>query len=370
MLGVEWQRGCRMKWSFWLVLIGLISGFIGGMHPNNGEESYAGESLSDPDYQIFLPGVLLNSTPLDRLGRIAFVNNRGWVSVMKADGSEVRELNDPVGGNHGSSCKNDLISWSPDGKNLVYATDTSLFILPFDGSPGYTIADSTNRKCAATWSPDGLWIAFGREDAEGVNEIYIVQPDGSDLTRITDGDGFCYNPVWSPDGEKIAFACQTTSGDNIYVMSKTGSDQIRLTENGESFYPSWSPDGTQVAFEVGCFNCWAQIYIINRDGSDLRQLTSVYGDNRRPTWSPNQKWIAFESRNSNQDIYRVDPASLAVQQLTETTDWERRPSWSPDSQYLAFTKGSGIAILEIQTGSLQIVATSGSKPSWSTNAFP
>ena len=128
------------------------------------------------------------------------------------------------------------------------------------------------------------------------------------------GEPFAEWAAWSPDGSRIAFVDfwedHPTFGDHTYTLSfldpdtgHTLGDVINVAAEGLA----WSPDGSQLAFQAvvpdedadpsnvtlgpgGDFP--AQIFVVNADGSGLRQLTEA-GDNRWPTWSPDGSRIAF-----------------------------------------------------------------------------
>jgi len=94
-------------------------------------------------------------------------------------------------------------------------------------------------------------------------------------------------PDWSPDGSQIAFQSTGTGNGDLYVMDADGSNVRQLTSTPEADQgPAWSPDGTQVAFVRGLHPAIltaSAIYIINADGTDER----VVGFGTRvPAWQP------------------------------------------------------------------------------------
>jgi TolB protein len=66
-------------------------------------------------------------------------------------------------------------------------------------------------------------------------------------TNLTPGVA-AVEPAWSPDGTKIAYVVETFPGDQIWVMNTDGSDPKQLTSGSEDTNPAWSPDGSEIAF--------------------------------------------------------------------------------------------------------------------------
>jgi TolB protein len=136
------------------------------------------------------------------------------------------------------------------------------------------------------------------------SEIYVMDADDSNPVRLTYlggatprlppcGNGDTGLPAWSPDGRQIAF--EHFNGPNvtnydIYVMDADGTNIRQLTDNPRvDATPSWSPDGKKIAFEsaraVNGVLQGTQIYVMNADGTDQRPLTNPTTDGR-PNMSP------------------------------------------------------------------------------------
>jgi len=92
-------------------------------------------------------------------------------------------------------------------------------------------------------APDGRTIAF-----DLLGDIYTMPIEGGTPTRIAEGLAFEHQPRFSPDGSRIAFVSDRAGGDNIWVMNRDGSDKRQLSK--EDFrllnQPSWSPDGQYI----------------------------------------------------------------------------------------------------------------------------
>jgi Tol biopolymer transport system component len=98
----------------------------------------------------------------------------------------------------------------------------------------------------------------------------------------------------------------------------------------------WSPDGRQIAFEADPRRGDHRIYVINADGSDLRQIIDGEGRDSAPAWSPDGQWIAF-ARWTDLWLVRPDGAEAHVLLVTGNLP-TRQVVWSPDSQRIAFLR--------------------------------
>ncbi len=150
------------------------------------------------------------------------------------------------------------------------------------------------------WSPDGTKIAYSSK-----GDIYIANENGKGIRRITRHRAIDVSPTWSPDGKKIAFVSDRTGRPQIYVMNVDGSGVRQLTFSGYNTDPSWSPNPSvnRIAF-VRVEKGGSNIYTINPDGSEEKRLTYGTRRNETPSWTPDGHFITFSStRNVSKDIY-------------------------------------------------------------------
>jgi hypothetical protein len=278
----------------------------------------------------------------------------GWIAFRHGDQLVAVDPADPtVSVALGNSLGADPIAWSRDGTRLLLrphpeialefhgggwwvgtaptGAPLELFVLDQDGTHTQ-ITHGGRRDASGTWgsfSPDGTQVAYACCGSS--RGPYVVDADGGNARRLgepcerTDVQGrsveVCGEPLsewaaWSPDGTQIAWIDfvedSDTYGHHAWTLSFVRPDGTGLRTEvvhlpGGAGGLVWSPDGTQLGFwmvvpdpgtdptvaglgEGGDFP--AQIFVINADGSGLRQLTED-GDNRWPTWSPDGSRIAF-----------------------------------------------------------------------------
>lgn len=145
--------------------------------------------------------------------------------------------------------------------------------------PGVVVLTSTQRNLGrATWEPFGNRIAYNNGNQSGIR---LIDSNGANQRQLTDhGIG----PVWSPDGSHIAFVSgfDASGVGDIFVVAADGSSLERITHAGAR-NPAWSPDGTRIAFDSTRDGDY-EIYVINADGTGLRQLTDNTHDDFHPDW--------------------------------------------------------------------------------------
>ena len=133
-------------------------------------------------------------------------------------------------------------------------------------------------------SPDGNHTAYVENDNLGVPHIYVRDNAYQGTLQITHGNTWTYDVAWSPTGDLLAFVSQEPGNDEIFTIAPDGSDPRRLTVNTWEWdkHPTWSPDGKQIAFWSNRETGRRQLWVMDVDGSNQRQLlNSAYND-----WDP------------------------------------------------------------------------------------
>jgi Tol biopolymer transport system component len=196
------------------------------------------------------------------------------------------------------------------------------------------------------WSPDGRRIAFDFVDDTGVH-IATMDPNGRHVRQLTFGPAIQEIPEWSPDGRWIAFgASPIFPGEpgfhtDIWIMRADGTGARQLTSGGFDGEPVFSPDGRRIAFSRITHDAEiadVAIYVMNRDGTGLREVVPSTFGLEHPDWSPDGRWIAFniapEVPGGGVMAVRPDGSGLHVIRRNNSR-WEvYKPTWSPDGRKL------------------------------------
>ncbi len=172
-------------------------------------------------------------------------------------------------------------------------------------------------------------------------------------------------PAWSRDHKRLAFRSQASGSWQIYIINADGTDLRQVTRRGNNYEPNWSPDGTQLVF-VSDRDGNKELYVVNINTGQETRLTQNNLLDDDPNWSPDGSQIVFERRDNNcYNIYVIRPDGSAERALTSYSDsecnWASTPAWSPDGQWIAYEQsfmGQGYR--------LKVMAADGSSARWVT----
>jgi TolB protein len=227
-------------------------------------------------------------------------------------------------------------AFSPDGARVAFSArldgSDDIFVMNLDGTALRRLTGHPASETMPAWTPDGQQIAF-ISDWRGRYDLYLVDVD-SPLSApvwqpITSTRAYYERFGISPDRALVAYVSVEGGKTDIFTRARSGS-VVRVTELGSAFNPIWSPDSRWIAFESLASGS-LDIYIAPADGSAPPiNLTDHPAPDYAPAWSPDGRFIAFVSnRTGNDDIYLMSIDGSLIRRLTHLSGTNLSPTWLP-----------------------------------------
>jgi Tol biopolymer transport system component len=197
------------------------------------------------------------------------------------------------------------------------------------------------------WSPDSEWIAFGlgswfftrgRKSAA----LWRVRADGTDAEQLTDGSIHSGFPSYSADGKEIVFRVWSEKEKGLRILNLE-TRKIRVLTTGFDNLPGWSPDGQRIVFTRKRTDGNFDIYTIRPDGSDLYRCTDHESSDGHAVWSADGRIMWSGSEQGFQDeaalyddtfqqyaqIYIMDADGSNKKVLTDSKWEDSMPLYAP-----------------------------------------
>jgi TolB protein len=263
---------------------------------------------------------------------------------------------------HGELKCDQIFTMSIDGSNKQMVSNgkgrtTCSYFLPGDTKIIYASTQLSSKDCPPP--PDRskgyVWELYNSYD------IFSAKADGTDLKQLTFSNGYDAEATVSPVGDKIVFTSTRDGDPEIYVMDLDGSNQTRLTfQKGYDGGPFFSQDGKKIVFRAsrpkteeeladykelasdGLFRpSILELYTMNADGSDIKQITNFGKASFAPFFHPGGEKIIFSSNvNStngrNFDLYMINVDGTGLEQITFNETFDGFPMFTKDGKKLVF----------------------------------
>lgn len=310
--------------------------------------------------------------------------------------------------------------WTPDGRRIVYSEDDGVYEAGLDGANAHKLAATAVHPNAFHWSPDGRVLRFS------AGPIWEIDAAGGEPRRVlpaTDNTAVEFSGSWSSEGKYFFFdrvadrtrdiwairetansfrhrapaPVSLTTGNSYYeapVFSKGGSRLFVIATNGGGELVRYDPKSQQAAAllpglcvmfvalsrdggSIACPSPTGPILRMKIDGSERLTLVDASISASRPTWSPDEKQVAYHALtpNGKTAVFLAPSEGGPPSQLFPENRYQDSPAWSPDGKYIAFhgcdppwvPESCSISILNLATNHLASLPGSQSMgaPSWS-----
>ena len=241
-------------------------------------------------------------------------------------------------------------AFSADGKFVTFtsyeAGNPDLYMYEIASGITRKLSGQKGINSGGNFAPSGRVVAF-TGSVNGDADIYTVLPQGGARKLFISGSGLDVDPSFSPDGTKIAFVSGRFGNPHIFVANLTWNSDTeprvvndkRLTYAGwYNATPAWTPEADRIAFagydkEIDRFD----LFMMNPDGTKLERLTLRTGDNERPWFSPNGQNIVFMSNRTNgqnvksvHQLFIMNRDGSNQRQLVTGLYEAQTPCWGPN----------------------------------------
>ena len=310
----------------------------GRFHRNNVRQ--VGHSLANKLYQtitnkksIFMSQIVFVSDRTSGPGKVV-----KELYIMDFDGKNVRRLT----GHRGIVISPSI---SHDGKKILYGLikydgkrkkrNHDLYLYDVIKKQTKIISSRRGINSGAVFFPDDKSILLTLSHT-GNTEIFKMNLKTKKLKRITRHYSHDVDPSISSDGNLMSFLSSRPGKAMIYTLDPSGVEKRvkRISFVGNfNATPRFSPDGKDIVFSSWLDNCF-DIFRIGHDGNELIRLTKNFGSNEDPTFSPDGQFIAFSSqrvfskKRAIQNIYIMDRDGEVLGQITSRFGNCLSPRWS------------------------------------------
>ncbi|MCB1148857.1 MAG: PD40 domain-containing protein [Chlamydiia bacterium] len=256
--------------------------------------------------------------------------------------------------------------FSPDGKLISFQAVThggegyQIFILELSTGNIHKVSGAFKSCTCSFFHPDGKRILFAaspevnppaggkyRWDFTPYMNLYETNLAGSELKQLTSGPAYHAECAYSPDGQRIVYASNEEGSMNLYVMNRDGSALQKITDTDDCYNggPFFSPDGKRIVFRADREKKdLLQIYLIDADGGNLKQLTDNKAVNWAPFWHPSGEYIAYTTSlhgHHRYEIYLLELKSGKEFRITDHAGFDGLPSFNAVGTKLLWTSKRG-----------------------------
>jgi len=216
----------------------------------------------------------------------------------------------------------------------------------------------TSGPSGVAWSPDGAELVYSMQGSLWRQRLGSVE-----AVELWDGPGYGYQPDWSRDGDWIVFTVYVNDALELHALeTATGRSHPLLANGAVNLEPRFSPDGRRLAFVSTAYQGRWHLYVGDFSSGALSNLTRITEDvdsklpryyyskfdhYLSPSWSPDGSELLLVSNTGKiwgtGGIWRMNAVPGATPRLIrdEETTWKARPDWSPDGKRVVYASYLG-----------------------------
>ncbi|MBI4472709.1 MAG: PD40 domain-containing protein, partial [Acidobacteria bacterium] len=211
-------------------------------------------------------------------------------------------------------------------------------------------------------SPDGGRVAVTRT-LQGNTDIWLMDLVRRGMTRFTFDLAIDVGPIWSPDGTRIASVSNSKGVYNLYVKpsSGLGAEELLLETPNNKYAQDWSKDGRFLLYSEIDPKTGRDLSAWPATGNDRKALliANTIFDELNGQFSPNGRWVVYETNESNQSQIVVQPFPVATGKVQVSIGGGTQPRWRSDGKEIYFIAPDGklMAASVTASGSTFVAAT-------------
>ena len=217
----------------------------------------------------------------------------------------------------------------------------------------------TSGPSSVAWSPDGAELVYSMQGS-----LWRQRTDSQEAKQLTDGPGYDFQPDWSPDGRSIVYTSYRNDALELWLLDvASGATHALVADGAVNLDARWSPDGKQLAYVSTAHEGRWHVYLLpmqpggaagppariteDRDSGLPRYYYSRFDHYLSPTWSPDGRELILVGNRGHiwgsGGLWRMEarPGAPAREIRDEETTWKARPDWARDGKRVVYSSYLG-----------------------------